>query len=68
MQISPPQPPERSALCQESWGREAVVGKVPVGAAGERHGGGGKISPDQADALCGYERIFDGGVKTWDQS
>jgi hypothetical protein len=30
-----------------------VVGEVPVDAAGERHGCGGKISPDQARALCG---------------
>jgi hypothetical protein len=29
------------------------VGEVPVDAAGERHGCGGKISPDQARALCG---------------
>jgi hypothetical protein len=26
---------------------------VPVDAAGERHGRSGKISPDQARALCG---------------
>jgi hypothetical protein len=27
---------------------------VPVDAAGERHGRGGKISPDQTRALCGW--------------
>ena len=34
-------------------GLEVVVVGVPVDAAGERHGRGGKISPDQTRALCG---------------
>jgi len=32
---------------------EVVVGEVPVDAAGEERGRGGKISADQARALCG---------------
>ena len=34
-------------------GLETVVGEVPVDALGERHGGGGKISPDRPRDLCG---------------
>jgi hypothetical protein len=36
-----------------------VVGEVPIDAAGERRGRGGKISPDQA-ALCGF--LFTGAL------
>jgi len=34
-------------------GVEVVLGEVPVDAAGEQCGRGGKISADQARALCG---------------
>jgi hypothetical protein len=34
-------------------GLEVVLGEVPVDAAGEQRGRGGKISADQALALCG---------------
>jgi len=34
-------------------GSEVVLGEVPVDAAGEQRGRGGKISADQAPALCG---------------
>jgi hypothetical protein len=34
-------------------GLDVVLGEVPVDAAGEQRGHGGKISADQARALCG---------------
>src|SRR5258708_27787412 len=37
---------------------EVALGEVPVDAAGEQRGRGGKISADQARALCGEERMF----------
>ena len=39
-------------------GLEVVLGEVPVDAAGEERGRGGKISADQARALCGMIERF----------
>jgi hypothetical protein len=39
-------------------GLEVVLGEVPVDAAGEQRGRGGKISADQARALCGIHEAF----------
>jgi len=43
-------------------GLEVVLGEVPVDAAGEQCRRGGKISADQARALCGDERAVHSAV------